>query len=274
MSFQIKYIKPHPLIRDYVENLFFFENDGVILNDDLRLIVPNGLIKLVVPLNNGLVAQMNGRHHYTNADTAALIGISDVPSIVDTQKEGYSASLTVEFKPWGAYRFFDFSLNEIKNTVCAFTDVLGKDAHEMEEQINSVGQVDLKIAIIQKFLIRKLRQENADAIFDHCVQKIVSSNGKVTIRQLEKDTGFSSRWLSCKFNEKLGISPKNIASIIRFQQMYTVLTRKEPKFHDKAYYDLYFDQSHFIKDFKRFTGLTPKKFLFLDNEYDKVFYNQ
>jgi methylphosphotriester-DNA--protein-cysteine methyltransferase len=77
-----------------------------------------------------------------------------------------------------------------------------------------------------------------------------------------------------KFTEKLGISPKNLASIIRFKQYYeTLCGNKQNRFTRNNFYNYYYDQSHFIKDFKRFTGLTPASLEKKINDFGKIFYN-
>jgi AraC-like DNA-binding protein len=81
--------------------------------------------------------------------------------------------------------------------------------------------------------------------------------------------------LSRKFSSSIGISPKQLAKIIRLQAtLKTLLNKDVSKLTDLAYENEYFDQAHFIKDFKEFTGLTPKAFysdslkmsLIFDNE--------
>jgi methylphosphotriester-DNA--protein-cysteine methyltransferase len=76
-----------------------------------------------------------------------------------------------------------------------------------------------------------------------------------------------------KFKDKLGISPKNLSSIIRFKQYYQAFaTNAELKFIQNEFYDYYYDQSHFLKDFKRFTGLSYKGFQNRSNDFGKIFY--
>ena len=115
--------------------------------------------------------------------------------------------------------------------------------------------------------------KNNDPVFDYCVHKIQSTNGRIQIKQLEKETGYSSRWLLTKFKDKVGISPKKLSSIFRFQKYYQALANKtENDFLQKEFYNYYYDQSHFIKEFKRFTGVPPVKFEASVNNFDAVFY--
>jgi len=93
------------------------------------------------------------------------------------------------------------------------------------------------------------------------------------MRQLERGTGYSSRWLNLKFEERLGISPKNYSSIIRFQRYYRELVLNPGNFFkQKLFYGDYYDESHFIKDFRRFTDAPPARLIRMKNEFGKTFY--
>lgn len=76
-----------------------------------------------------------------------------------------------------------------------------------------------------------------------------------------------------KFDERLGVSPKNLSSIIRFKEYYKIFIDPQKDSRSrKDYYELYYDQSHFIKDFKRFTGLAPTRFEKQMNEFGERYY--
>lgn len=78
-----------------------------------------------------------------------------------------------------------------------------------------------------------------------------------------------------KFNDKLGVSPKNLSSIIRFKQYYQALINDDVKsFSKNDFYELYYDQSHFIKNLKRFTGLPPSKFEKQINDFGENYYKE
>jgi len=84
------------------------------------------------------------------------------------------------------------------------------------------------------------------------------AGGHLTVAQLEKETGYSSRWLHAKFSEHLGTGPKNLSEIVRFKQFYQVYsTGVKPQSLKGHIYEYYYDQSHFLRAFKRFTGFTP-----------------
>jgi AraC-like DNA-binding protein len=143
------------------------------------------------------------------------------------------------------------------------------------EQIRNTTSLQQKINTLQQFLLTQLSLHKQDLIFEYCVEKIIASKGKITIKELEKKTGYSSRWLNMKFNDKLGISPKNLSSIIRFKQYYqSFINGNEKSFFRNDFYEFYYDQSHFIKDFKRFTGLPPARLEKQTNNFGESYYRE
>lgn len=273
MSISFKIIKPHILLKGYIEKIWLFESSGKIVNDDLKLIVPNGNLKLTVSFQNGIVASINNRLFTSKEQGITLSGLIDVPVYLDVEKDINTKTIGVEFSPFGAYRFFRINLNSLQNKIYSLDDVLDKPGKLLIEQINNTETIDQKIIVLQQFLLRQLAQQKKDLIFEYCVERITTSRGKITVKELEKKTGYSSRWLNMKFTERLGISPKNFASVIRFSQYYQLLINENSNtFCKNDFYELYYDQSHFIKDFKRFTGLPPTKYERMTNQLGESYF--
>ena len=273
MRFQL--IQPHPLLKPYIEKMWVFESSGKMPAEDLKLVVPNGNIKLTVAFRNGIVAAINGQRFASKEQGISLTGLVDVPVILDADKDIATGTLCAEFNPQGAYRFFRMPLNEIKNQIRPLDDILGTVAKQLEEQMVNIESVPGKVVLLQQFLLNQLLLQEEDTIFEYCAARIISSKGKITVKELEKKTGYSSRWLNMKFTDKLGISPKNLSTIIRFKQYYNaVANNAELSFMKNDFYDLYYDQSHFMKEFKRFTGLSYSGFENTTNDFGKLFYKE
>lgn len=271
---RLTHIPLYPRLKGLVEKLWVFESSRK-PPGDMNLIVPNGLIKMVVPFRNGLSGKMEGWHHLSREHSITIIGMTDIPSVVEAEHDTHSGTIGIEFSPYGAYRFFNLKQNEIHNRIYPLDAVLGVTAKQLEEQIANTEDVTSKVHLLQQFLIKQLDNRHTDIIYEYCVQQITTTRGRITVKELEKQTGYSSRWLHMKFMDRAGISPKNLASIVRFQQFYTALAQnREKDFLQKEFYDFYYDQSHFIKDFKRFTGLPPAKLAMSENEFGKIFYKE
>jgi AraC-like DNA-binding protein len=272
MSLQRLDIAVIPALTNYVERIFVFYSDGQMPAKDLKLIIPNGLVKLIVPVQNSFSGKIDGQQHLLRENRMMLIGADDLPTLVDIQKNEAAANITIEFKPAGAYRFFYLNYRNIHNKAFAFTDIFGASTQFLEEQLANAQTIAKKIVLLQTFLSDRLERQEGDFVFDYSVQKIINTQGSISLKELERKTGYTSRWLNIKFSEKMGISPKNFASICRFQSCYASFTQNPKMFlKEKEFYNYFYDQTHFIKDFKRFTGLSPLQFTKATNYFKEIF---
>jgi len=271
---QFKNIIPVPALQKYIEKMWFFKSTDKLPTEDIKLVVPNGNLKLAISYQNGMVANINSKTFESKEQDITLTGLVDVPVILGAEEDTYTETIGIEFTPQGAYRFFHFNLNEIQNQICPLSDLIGSKGKQLTRQIADTASPQQKIILIQQFLVRQLLLHDEDLIFEYCVEKIQVSRGTITVKELEKKTGYSSRWLNMKFTEKLGVSPKNLSSVIRFRQYYQALINHDEKsFFRNDFYNLYYDQSHFIKAFKRFTGLLPTRFEKGINDFGRIYFN-
>ena len=272
---RLRFIQPIPRLRDFIEKVWVFESDGALPNLDMRLFVPNGLVKLIVPFRNGLSGTMPGLSHVSKEHRMTLIGACDRPATIDIQGMGPSGSIGIEFRPSRAHRLFPGSQREIQNGIYALDDVSGPGLVRVEEAIAEAPSVDAKVALLQAFLADRLRPGDDDPVFDFCVRAIRASRGVLPMAELEDRTGYSARWLRERFLQKLGLGPKRFASVVRFEYSYALLmSRRAAKDIRRELYDLYYDESHFAKDFTRFTGLSPARFKGRDNAFSGLFYER
>jgi AraC-like DNA-binding protein len=273
MKMKLQHIEPHPQLKGYVSKIWVFESSGRVPSEDMKLIVPNGMVKLTIPFRNGTIGKNKETLHLSKESSLTLIGIGDIPAVVDLEHDAPSGNIGIEFSPIGAYRIFQLRQSELKNRIFALEDIFGKPAKEIQEIIANTEIISTKIEIIQSYLIKLLSRSEADPILDYCIGRIKNSNGLVTVAELERKTGYSSRWLYDKFVDKVGVSAKNLSSIVRFMRFYEQWAQKSDYDYVKNnLYGYFYDQAHFIKEFKRFTGLSPLKFTRSENEFGKIFY--
>jgi AraC-like DNA-binding protein len=258
INFRFVPVTPHPLLRPYVAKICVFESSGRLPAMERKLIVPNANFKLTLTYRNGIMARIGDKAFIQGENKLSLTGMIDSPVMLDAQEDAETGTIIIEFNPLGAYRFFHLSYDEVKNQIVELADLIGNQAEELQSQLAGANAVNLKLQLLQNFLIKQLEKTVADPIYDYCIDRILGADGLLTVTQLEKETGYSSRWLHRKFLEHLGTGPKNLSEIVRFKQFYHAystgaeLTRlKEQIYHN------YHDQSHFIRAFKRFTGATP-----------------
>ncbi|WP_294403282.1 helix-turn-helix domain-containing protein [uncultured Ruminococcus sp.] len=103
--------------------------------------------------------------------------------------------------------------------------------------------------------------ENSNLLVLHSANQLFRTAGRVSIESLAEETGYTPRYLDRSFREETGLSPKQLAKIVRFQTAVSALNAPNGRNLTEIAMDLgYYDQSHFVHDFKAFTGLTPKKY--------------
>ena len=115
----------------------------------------------------------------------------------------------------------------------------------------------------EKFLFGRLSdKETIDNIVKSTIDAMFQSNGSKPLNAILKDNLRKRRQLERNFKKQIGISPKQLSKVIRLQAiLQLLLNQKTETLTGVAYETEYYDQSHFIKDFKEFTGTTPKEFL-------------
>jgi len=275
LSIKFKYFSVRPLLKNHIEKIWVLESSGKIPIEDLKIIVPNGRIKLIIPFRNGFYRLINGSYEISKEQQINFVGASDAVSIIDFDKDEPSGTIGIEFALSSAYKFFGFPQNEVRNKMFSIEDVLGLLGKNVQDKIIKCVTIEQKVELIQQFLIKLISKSDNDNIFDYCIDKIKSSTGRITINQLEKETGYTRRRLHMKFQEKIGISPKTLCSITRFTHVYQMLANNPDEvLLNKTFYNLYYDQAHFIKEFRRFTGLPPSTFEKKINDFGKIFYKK
>ncbi len=108
--------------------------------------------------------------------------------------------------------------------------------------------------------------EHSNLLVLHSSNLLIRSAGSISVEQLAEETGYTSRYIDKCFRSETGLSPKQLAKIMRFQAAVSALNQNQHvgrSLTDIAVDLGYFDQSHFVHDFKNYTGLTPKKYQIL-----------
>jgi len=165
-------------------------------------------------------------------------------------------------------------MHETTDQLLTCEDIFGAWVARLQHLLANVEDVQEKISSLQYALTYLLNKNTKDfSLLDHAIDIINESHGMVSIKELETQTGYSKRYLDMLFKEYVGVSPKQLANIVRFQIFYQLWAQEKSRtfFKDKLY-TYYYDQSHFIKEFKRFTGFTPQKFAEINNEFGRIFY--
>ena len=112
---------------------------------------------------------------------------------------------------------------------------------------------------------------DSNSLVDFCVKALKSADGRLSMEQLQRQTGYTRRYLELLFQRYVGFPPKVLAGILRFQKFYRKWAQGQSYDLLKGeFYTDYYDQAHFSKEFKRMTGYAPRQFTrYVTNEFGR-----
>ncbi len=268
----VSFIRPEQQLSPYVALIWVFESRFGVPLADSRLIVPDGRAKIIVPYKNSLCAAVNTRLLNAQEHHIFLVGIQTQPTtIASTATE--TGTIGIELTPKGLYHLFKLSMHEITNRMVSFEELFGLPGARLQRRVGDAEDPKAKIVLLQTALTHLLQQNEKEyALLDHTLDLLAQTHGMMRVQELAVHLGYTKRYLDRLFQEHVGVSPKSLASILRFQEVYQgwMQHQSSPFFRDQwpAYY---YDQSHFIKEFKRFTGFTPQQYTTIINEFGRAF---
>lgn len=210
--------------------------------------------------------------HYRSAfdeiTASDLIETSPLASI-QAQSTRFRRFVTREsFGIFGAYlypfaipRLFGYPASDFTNISPDLASVFGREGALLDERICSAATNEVRIEIISEFLTARLNGRTRDLppIF-RSVHSILQSNGTLSVDELAAENNISRRQFERRFKELAGLSPKLYSRVIRFQAATQFKLSGTRDLTEIAYACGYYDQSHFINDFREFSGYTPKEY--------------
>lgn len=226
--------------------------DGVDTNH-IR-VLPDTCVELFVNYTSTPVAIIGNELYKNSIISFRMSRYSDV------QMRKGAGCIAICFYPGVAYRFFNLPMYLLADRTLALSDLWHDMVAEIEGKLADACNHKARAVIVQKYLLQQLMQNEYDQQIANCLRKIQRSAGPLSVGQLTNYIGFSQRHLSRKFQQIVGLSPKEYIGICRFIKSLNHL-KKYPvlSLTDVAYESGYYDQAHFNRDYKAFTGYTPKQ---------------
>jgi AraC-like DNA-binding protein len=176
-------------------------------------------------------------------------------------------SIKENFGIFGAYLypfaipvFFSLPSAELVNQMYEFDSLPGADGALLPEQVILAADNRQRVKILSSFLEKRLQHGKEDKGIFSCISHIIHAKECIRIEQLAEQYFLSERQLQRRFKEFSGFSPKLFARIARFQSALELYSNKNKSLTGIAHECGYYDQSHFIHDFKAFSGYHPKQY--------------
>jgi AraC-like DNA-binding protein len=252
--------RPHSYLQSFVKCYWTLEVPAQ-KDPQRQLIIPDGCIEMIFILGDDIKRYTSGDEFIIQPREMVLGQITEPFFIEPT---GYVNSFAIRFYPYGFANFVRTPVKKLANNETPVALLFGeKNSKALGQKIIQATDTQKRIEIVEDFLLSKLHDKaTVDNIVKSTIDTILLTKGSAPINTIFKDDLSKRRQLERKFMKKVGISPKQLGRVIRLQTaLKMLLNRQSENLTTIAYESEYYDQAHFIKDFKEFTGITPKEFL-------------
>ncbi len=210
--------------------------------------------------------------HTDHTITGGFCGINDA-AFSDCHKEetGHLVSVfAIRFYAWGVYAFSEDSLKE---TINGYFDVQSRFwwlDHLLRSQLLEKSTLEERIKTAETMFVRKLPGIKQHRVIDKAVHHIIRNKGRQSAVELAGECFVSSRQLQRLFHEYIGITPKKLSNLIRYQYLWNeIITDTQFDIQDAVYRYGFTDQSHLLREFKRYHTMdiqTAKNYAHKDDQ--------
>lgn len=220
-------------------------------------IMPNGKVEMIFALEGDY--RVGNRRTY-RMKHAWLSGLQEEP--LHIEYSGASNLIGIRFHPSGLFPFLQIPISETANEVEPLEMIWGSFADEIFESLSETGTIEDIFSKLDVFLHRKIipAKENQHSVIKKVIDEICFRQAH-SFSLIAEEMGYSERHLNRLFKDMTGISPKLMARIFRFEKASKQLFKGTDSGNAADFLELgYYDQSHFIREFKRFSGMTPGEY--------------
>ena len=243
---------PTNQLKPYIKYYVVSENE---LENEYKVFPSSGLV---------IGFQYKGQLAAIKENTESTLTSAGITGIADGYKVFRNSTdigtILVYFTEIGFTHFASHPANELFNLSLSLDVIFDKNSiTEVEEKLAIANTDRLRIKIVEQFLISQLKDIQTDKLIVEAVKLIYQTNGTIRIKELHEKLFISQSPFEKRFRKVVGITAKKFASIVRFNAVLGNLNETKT-LTEICYENNFFDQAHFIKDFKQFTGETPENF--------------
>ena len=243
-------IKPRPPLSRFVE--CFWTLEGEEQSPQPERILPDGCIELI--LNFGAKFSQHCDDKRSLQPRNFLVGQMTGPILISPT--GPVELVGIRFHPGGTLPFLRLPLEQVTDEIVELGSLSRKLERELLDAVSESSSLAQKIAAVEVFLTRCVANLEHSRVM-MLAAKIVETAGAVSVDQLANDAGISSRQLERRFLREVGVGPKLLSRIIRFQQVFRAVEQRNAAWSTIALECGYYDQAHLIRDFNQFAQQTP-----------------
>lgn len=259
---------PHSSLQPFINKFWYLEG---VFPHRREKIFPLPYIHLIINLSKPYILYTDpGLEKFVTFDSGFISGIQERFLVIENPKK--VNNIGVEFKPFGLAAFINVSMNKIANKVIRLNGIFN-DSEFLASNIKGLTPKQ-SLNELHSFVLSKLRKDSPDFSLTAKFDEIVANKPSITVQKAAVELGVTEKHLISEVKKYTGLTPKSLADIYNFQQVMRMIDKQKPKqWTNIAMQNDYYDQAHFIKVFKNFTGFTPTRYVELLNQFDSGYLN-
>jgi AraC-like DNA-binding protein len=255
------FYKPKPPLSKFVDSFWLYEGRGE--EPETERILPTGTLELAINLRQNELGFYDGERpeNCCRLSGAVVSGAHGRGFTPESAEETFI--IGVHFKPGGAFPFLGLPAGDLADTHVDLETLWGPSAGRLRESLCEARTSAERFQLLQEALLSRLCHgvEQHYAV-SAAVEMFGRNQAGSTVRETAKYLGLSQRRFIQVFKAEVGMTPKLFSRIQRFQQTRTFMQLNPPPNWTTLALDRgYFDQSHFIREFLEFSGLSPTDYL-------------
>jgi AraC-like DNA-binding protein len=264
-----------PPLDALVECVWFLSDspgDAAPLARSPQPILPDGCVELIFHFDDPFHA-VDRSGAACRQPAAFVVGMLTTPLVVRAADR--VDTMAIRFRPGGAYPFFPGPLSALTDRAIGLDQLWGRaGAEQLFAQLAGAVGDSARIALATRLLANRVSSSVADTLTAAAVRALVASGGRVSIDAVAARSGVTMRHLQRQFADRVGVGPKMLARILRFQRTLLQRGDLDPRRRDWVRIAMdcgYTDQSHLIHDYSAFAGATPASLAAAQGELSAYF---
>lgn len=257
---------PPPPLNAYIEDIFYYE--AGIAPYEAEKLLPDNTIYLIINLTGEpkKLFTDQGLHTFTAYKKVWISGMQKNFIVIEATNN--NCMLVVRFRPGGAHAFVKMPLQVIADTVIEGDDIMGAKMLSLREELFDIPLAADKCKRVELFLYETMQQHlTINPVINYMVQHLSAVNNTMTIKDLVAKTGYSHKHVIHLFEQYVGLSPKYFARIAKFRHVLDCVDKQQYfSWSSLANEYGFYDQAHFIHEFKNFSGINPSDYMLQKGE--------
>ena len=253
----LKFYQPHPLLQAVVSSLMVFAEQFSAHNPSAEIPYPPlPEQSLFFYARTPIVATIHGSGKAVTNPNSIIVG----PQLqrVNIKLGQDHIVIRVGFHPGGLHRLIGLPMHEIVDEACDTANFFQQQIRQVNEQLFNTAAYDDMITVVENFLLQKIGRAKPALPFDSAMAVLTNQNGLLSIEKVASMACVSTRQFERQCKERIGLPPKLYARLVRFSKAYRLFEQQPHlSWTNIAHSCGYFDQMHFIRDCKEFSGVTP-----------------